>query len=684
MYEVSEAFREAMRRPVQRQRLRGRLSSGLGAPIKFTEKNIIKNSFSLSGACSGSDNVEIGTVYTTELNVILYGLDLNRRTLNGCVVTPEFELYTSEGWEPVPLGVYTIAEANWTTFGIEIVAYDNMSKFDRRLRLTSSSGSVYDFLAMACKACGVPLGITRDEAHRLPNGTDYFSLYEENDIETWRDLVSWCAQTLGTFATIDREGRLTLRAYTADPVDTIDQIHRLAGASFSDFETRYTGLSIVNVADQTTVYYGRVPDDGLTYNLGSNPLLQYGLDDRLEEQRRAILNALAVICYTPMDVPLLGTPAYDLGDVIRFEEGVSGAEGCLGCITKYDWTFGGEYRITGVGENPAMASARSKVDKNIAGLLSQTTQDSIHYYDYVNAEPYLIPDGQRARVIQFLYATTKETHIDFHAEIKYTLRTTVRETDDEIDYTDGVLRVSYKVNGEDVIDYYPVETRPDGTHLLHLLYTWGATANIVGTFVVILEVSGCEVEIDISDCRAYIAGQGLVGDEVWDGNTNIQDDIPVINITVPSITVGAISAEMAIAAQAPVSRAFTLGVADQTIAAPELDVIFNPTAKFTVADTAGGETILIGSQYGTYPVSWDDDILSITVDADSDARILSSADDGINWDRWTGSAWIISDNGNTPAEFNTITAAEFKALAVRGSLAFKWSGAVRSFTITRR
>lgn len=533
MYQVSEAFKAAMKQPVQRFRLRGKLHLSTRA-VTFTEENIVRGSFNIANQCSGSDNVEIGTVYTAELGAIFCNLSLSRYTLKGARIEPTLELLTAEGWEGVPLGVFTVSEANWATWGVEITAYDNMSKFDRTITISSSIGTIYDFLMLCCKACGVELGMSRVEVNNLPNGSEILSIYEENDIENWRDLVAWCAQTTGTFATIDRAGKLILKSYGLDPVDHIDDLHRFSGAKFSDFSTRYTGLSIVKISEQVTQYYGLPQDDGLTYNLGQNPLLQYGTDETTEAQRRAVLNALAVINYVPMEVSMMGSPAYDLGDVLVFEAGIADGEK-LSCVTKYDWTYGGDYTVTGVGQNPALANARSKVDKNISGLLSQTSQDVMHYYDYINAEQYHIGDGKKGRVIDFNYVTTKQTHVDFHAEIKYTLETKEVEGEDDgilvITENDAILRVHYNLNGEDIIDYMPVETRQDGTHLLHLLFTWSATANIVGSFTVYLELSGGEVQIEAGDCRAYIAGQGLVGEEAWDGGVNIEDEVKSIIVS---------------------------------------------------------------------------------------------------------------------------------------------------------
>ncbi len=532
MYQVSDAFKTAMKKPVQHFRLRGYFLIGRQR-IGFTEKNIAQGSFGISNQCSGEENVEIGTVYTAELNGVFVGMTerLPRYGLKDAKIVPSVELLTSEGWEGVPLGVYHIdsGEANWSLEGIEITAYDGMSLFDKNLGLESSQGTIFDFLSLACRACGVELGMTRSEVQGLPNGSVNLAVYEENDIETWRDLIAWCAQTTGTFATMSREDKLVLRRYTQTPVDSIDASHRYAGAKFSDFETRYTGVSMVQISEGVTKYYGLEDDNGLTYNLGQNPLVQYGLEETLTAQRRAILDALSVISFVPFEVSMVGSMAYDLGDVLVFSEGRADGDK-LSCITKYDWTYNGDYTVTGVGKNPALANARSKVDKNIAGLLSQTSQDVIHYYDYLNAVPYHIGDGEEADIIDFRYVTTKATHIDFHAEIKYTLETTEIEDEEGFTDTDGILRVTYILNDEEVAEYHPIDTRQDGTHLLHLVYTWRSSANLIGTFVVRLELLGGSVDIDVANARAYIAGQGIVGDDAWDGAVHITEKVIPIDV----------------------------------------------------------------------------------------------------------------------------------------------------------
>ena len=527
MYAVSEAFKEAMKSPVQQFNLGGSILAN-GNRIYFTQTNVQKGTFKISNQCSGDSNVEIGTVYTGELTATFLDTNIQRYVWEGAVITPYFELKTANGYERVPLGIFNVTEANWTTFGIEVTAYDNMSKFDRTLNLSSNQYAldIYGYLSLASIACGVGMAQTEAQINALPNGNLVLTLYPENDMETYRDLISWCAQTLGCFATIDREGKLLLVAYGTTPVDTIDDEHRFTGAKFSDFETRYTGVSCVNIIDQTTNYYGLQPDDGLTYNLGSNPLLQVGDSQYLADRRIAVLNALAVIDYVPMEVSMIGTPAYDLGDVLVFSNGA--ADGTkLYCLTQYDWTYGGDYTIKGVGQNPAMANARSKLDKDISGLLSKQSENEISYYDFVNTEEHHIRDGNTAKIIDIKYATVKSTHVDFHAEVRCLVSTTETYDEDEDIYTehDAVLMAIYKIDDYELMEYYPINNYFDGTKLLHLLYTWRSSAGLTSEFAVYLKVVGAELWIDVGACRGYIAGMGLVGDDAWDGSVKITQKV---------------------------------------------------------------------------------------------------------------------------------------------------------------
>lgn len=417
MYAVSEEYREAMHGKVQTFRL-----TGTAGNRPFTDANILKGSFSVTNQCSGSDAVEIGQVYIGELKATFMGMGIDRYQWQMLEIRPSLGLKLADGtFEDVPLGVFEVAEAEWTASGIVIKAYDHMADFDRNYGGGNAKGEPYDLLTSACERCGVPLGMTREQVEALPNGAETLSVYTTDNIDTWRDFIGWLSQAMGCFATIDRTGALVFRRYTQEPVDTLDTRHRFSGASFSDYTTRYTGLSCVDLSLQKTMYYNVTPDNGLTYNLGSNPFLQRGAGDAAA-RRRAVLDALLAVSYVPFRVTAIGNPAYDLGDCLRFTDGL--ADGSLSCITKYVFTFNQKYEMQGAGEDPAYASAKSKSDKDISGLLSTVSETAIQFYFFVSVVDVLVEDGRGRMVVDLDYTAREGASVVFHGEIKHRITLT--------------------------------------------------------------------------------------------------------------------------------------------------------------------------------------------------------------------------------------------------------------------
>ena len=124
MYKVSEQYKAAMQRPVQSYRMRGTIGNTV-----FDDSHILSGSFSITNQCSDETQVLIGQVYIAELKITLLGMEDERYALKDAGVRPFFGMRLADGsYEDIPLGVFTISEANWGNSGVEITAYDNMSK----------------------------------------------------------------------------------------------------------------------------------------------------------------------------------------------------------------------------------------------------------------------------------------------------------------------------------------------------------------------------------------------------------------------------------------------------------------------------------------------------------------------------------------------------------------------------
>ena len=527
MYNVSSSYISAMHKCVQKFKVRGTVGN-----VSFTDENILAGSLSISNQCSGSDNIEIGQVYIGELDCTFLGLAIDRNCWYGKEISIDFGQCLEDGsYEFIPLGVFTVAEAGYTVSGVVVKAYDNMAKLDKTCSSLSTGAKPYNLAKIACDACRVALETSEAEFLHFPNGKVTLGIYAENDIKTYRDALSWIAQTCCCFVTASRSGGILFRQYSGEPADIIDDAHRFTGCSFSDFSTRYTGLSVVNIRKQTTSYYAVSPDEGLTYNLGSNPYLQNAVSHSLSTMREAVLKKLAEIDYVPFKAACIGNPAYDLGDVLIFSDGIADGEK-QSVITKFTWTYGREYVMEGVGRNPALASANSKSDKNIAGLMSKTASDDAFRCTVLrNGAEVNIADGEAKSVIFARYLLASPSHVRFNFEVLLSVAAD-EDTDNLADVSiDGktlllnpkptqnfvTVKAIYKSDGEEIVTRYPVEMLLSGKHILTLQYDLDHDDSLAHSFDLWLQVSGGSVSIAENDAYEVISSTGLAADNKWEG-----------------------------------------------------------------------------------------------------------------------------------------------------------------------
>lgn len=266
MYSVSNSYKSAALQPVQEHRLTGTIGS-----VSFDENNIISGTFNIQKQCTDTSDVVLGSAYIGQLTATFTGVNIARGAWLKKNIAPSFALKVGNSWETVPLGIFKIKEANHTAEGVEVVAYDNMAKFDKVIKkkkqtLGFATDSMYTFISLACTKCNVTLGMTQAQIEALPNGhssVDDIEIYGDvkdtdfaNDIETYRDLIFWCAQTMGCYATIDRQGQLVFKQYTQNVVDDISDQIRLSGAAFEDYTTHYTGIYFTDMDTNDDTYYG--------------------------------------------------------------------------------------------------------------------------------------------------------------------------------------------------------------------------------------------------------------------------------------------------------------------------------------------------------------------------------------------------------------------------------------------
>lgn len=576
MYPVSEAFLRAVQENTRRYYWTGKITTKGGAVYPFGYEDIVKGSGYVSAQCCGSAEIELGTVYAAEMGVTLFS-QIDRYTLDGARVELSYHLRVADGsFEEVPMGVFEVSEANRTAHCLELKAYDYMLRFEKSFNGFESVGNAWAFLELCCKACGVEMENTRAEIEGMPNGRELLSIYPENDIGTYRDVLFFVGQVLGGFFCINRRGRLELRKYGAEPVMEVQGRHRFS-SSFSDFITRYTAVSSTNLRTQTAEYYALDTDDGLTMNLGVNPLLQFGLEETRRQLCGNILADLSVVNYVPFDSSTIGNPALDLGDVLTFSGGQADGEQ-MTCITSFQCRIGGRQSLKCVGKNPRLAQAKSKNDKNISGLLNQIEAGKVGIHTFTNASAYTVAEDD-VRIISIEFAAKEETHVQFFGQAVVDVRAAQEErtasasgsivvpipvgTDagaetggnrDSAGEDDGSARdgsgtggstditvevelpvtwtedgkavayVTYEFNDSEILAHCPAETWGSGKHILSLYYPIdNLVPNITNTFNVYLRMENGTGEIGTGGCIASISGQGMAAAAAWDGTVTMEE-----------------------------------------------------------------------------------------------------------------------------------------------------------------
>ena len=537
MYPVSDDFIKAIQSNSRSYFWTGEITTKKGQKYTFENKDIVKGSGYITCQCCGNTEIELGTVYAAEMGISLF-TDIDRYSLEDGTITISFHLDVGGHFEEIPMGIFEISEANRSVKTLEIKAYDCMLNFEKSFKNTLSSGTPFDFFSLACENCRVPFAHTRADIEAMPNGKFIYGIYGENDIESWRDLLFYTAQVLGCYCQINRQGQLELRKYGDNPVLSITDRQRFS-SSFSDFINRYTAVNSTNQKTTTAEYYALTPDDGLTMNLGVNPLLQFGLRDTREKIIRNILNDISKVRYVPFDSETIGNPALDIGDVISFSGGHAD-DTQIAAITGMTVKINGKTTLKCVGKNPRLSQAKSKNDKNIAGLLNSVEVGKITVHSYMNSSPFTVGEND-AEIVSLEFASQDDTDAEFHGsiliditanEVQKTASGKMNDQDFSVSWNEdgrATLKVTYVINDNVINTYYPIETWHSGKHILNLYYPISKlNANSYNTFKVWLSVTGGTAFIDRMQAICTITGQGLSAGNVWDGRLSFEEKFALV------------------------------------------------------------------------------------------------------------------------------------------------------------
>lgn len=519
MYSVSEDYETAAKSPVVVHYLRGKIGN-----VNFNESAVVDGSFTMSRQICDSSKIKFGGVFVGQLSAIfipsVIGGAIPRGSWIGKVISfdigTELEDSTIE-W--IPGGVFTVAEVNHTREGIEVIAYDDMTKFDRRYNGRVFRGSLSLVISQLCDLLGVTLNLTDSEIID-PYGTCELSL--ENNFETWRDYLSSLLESRALYSYIDRSGKLVIRSWTDFLGSTpgtgrttyeLTTSDRFDNISVSDWETIIFGASYSNEETGEVVILGSQSDDWSFYEFGSNPFMQD--EYALERFTDIFNNIITQISVVPYSVETNSEIALDIGDLLYLPDGLGDFITSPIMAIEYNYRHSTVYYC--YGENPAKSSSSSSGGSS-GGSSAAAIGNKIAFYYGESQSSFDIEtsDRQIVNTIDFLADTDSEANT--WTEIKGTV-----SKDDP--NTPVTVRVIYLYD-DNQIAYSPEFTFDEnGYQTLSLNYFIDYIDPSIGhTWDVALEVSGGSFQIDNHEVHTLIWGQGLSKVDKWDGKIRISEE----------------------------------------------------------------------------------------------------------------------------------------------------------------
>ena len=416
MYSVPDGYLAAIRAPTRTDRLAGKITLTNGTSIPLNDSAVISGSLSVDNQCVSGQELAFGSVYMGQASLQLRTA-LSSAAFYDAALQIDYEIQLADGsWYTLPVGRYTVAEAERSAAVVSLTGYDNMLKLERKFSGSVILGDAYTMLTQIADTCGVELAQTEAEIKALsPNAEVLRQLDGTYNVSTWRDCAGAIAQFLAGFATIDRLGKLRISQFGETACVSLAESARTV-AKISDFSCHYAALVIET--DSETFTSDIEGESGLEMTISDMPLAESGTTEVRQGICDAVFDKLKMLDYTPATVTMPGDPALELGDRVALPTKDTTPETLA---THLVWKFRGEMTLKGVGKNPYLAGATTKTDAQLRNLQKQADANKIIYYSFTNGSDIKVKDGgKEVNAINLTFVTTQDTSAMFLAQMLMT------------------------------------------------------------------------------------------------------------------------------------------------------------------------------------------------------------------------------------------------------------------------
>ena len=425
-----------------------------------------------------------------------------------------------------------------------------------------------------------------DEEVVLPNDDVIITKDAELSVISFGDMLHLICQAQAVFPNIDAYGKIEYIIPTDEITEFNNDDYRISESTFEEFTT--PEYECVKIYTGDTLKY--VSDEGVPFVIKDNVLIMNLKPEVLKPLCDNIIATLSNISYNPCDLIMIQTNnTVKLGDKIQSQKGIHFA---FSIVTQGIQFI--EQTISCRGEEEAKDTPASSLTYTIFqdNIEKTVEQKSIRNYEYQNGNVISIADTKRRRIVTMRMASTDVTRVDVHIEVNLQTLAITDYTKVGVDYTiDNVIQA-----------HTPEETYIDGNHVLHLMYIMPLNANVTVNFGVYLTANGGSILVPRKGVWLYASGLNIVGDGVWDGTFDIEEQSEPIPIITPTFT--AVTESVQISKQVPVpitasDNATTMPISGMTVSSATEDVV--PIRHNTAYEriTEDGDTRIVEVEDGT-------------------------------------------------------------------------------------
>lgn len=308
---------------------------GQDETFEITEKDIISGGLTIDRYCVSGNKIEVGSAIASEMTLELLNSDgqFDDIRFEGTEMYVEIGVEdTAHGDEAagtvyyIPMGYFTVDNIPRKLDTLSITALDRMVRFDKRVENLSLPTDIKGIIQQSADMCNVTI-----ETNLLSLTNCDYEVIHYPEVDTYRQLIQWCAEITGTCAYIDWEGKLRFEWYTDTDV-TITPSERFS-SDIQENEITVTGV-VIKQGDNEDLF--GTTDYAIV--IEGNELIHSDISDSID----------VLISYTPYSCSVLPfIHLYPLDKIVfKDKDGIDHNT----IITNFTYTMNGDVSIEAKGE----------------------------------------------------------------------------------------------------------------------------------------------------------------------------------------------------------------------------------------------------------------------------------------------------------------------------------------------